>query len=31
MMIPHVSAVFTTALLGLAPERSTRSPAANHR
>jgi hypothetical protein len=28
---PHVSAVFTTALLGLAPARSTRASAANHR
>jgi hypothetical protein len=28
---PHVSAVFTTALLGSAPARSTRASAANHR
>ena len=28
---PHVSAVFTTALLGLASVRSTRATAANHR
>jgi hypothetical protein len=28
---PHVSAVLTTALLGLAPARSTRASAANHR
>jgi hypothetical protein len=28
---PHVSAVFTTALLGHAPARSTRASAANHR
>ena len=28
---PHVSAVFTTALLGLAPVRSTRAIAANQR
>ncbi len=28
---PHASAVFTTVLLGLAPARSTRASAANHR